>query len=168
MLFTRFSKTGYSKKIVKDNVVQFMLSFHKTFINLEKLTYIVLSTIFYQFPSKANVLFLFQTSFEKTWIRDNTGWPNTVLLETYVVLKIHMVCCCIWIHIVLSRILYIVFPRIYYKFLPKTHIIFCVQKFTKTNCIRVNMVQPILFFQGSYRNFNQRSYFFFFWCSNIY
>ena len=42
-----------------------------------------------------------------------------------------MVCCCILIHVVLSRILYIVFSRMFYKFLPKSHIIFSVQKFTK-------------------------------------
>ena len=71
-----FLKPPYSKKNIKDNVVQSMFSFHKILINLEKNNAIwtILSTeqFFINFHQKLVFYFCF---FWKTWIWDNTGWP---------------------------------------------------------------------------------------------
>ena len=106
-----FLKPPYSKKIIKDNVVQSMFSFHKIFINLEK---IMQSELYCPLNNSLSIsiksLCFISVSFEK----HESGTiqvDHTVLLETYVILKTHMVCCCILIHTVLSRILYIVFSR---------------------------------------------------------
>ena len=73
-----FLKLGYGKKVIKDNTLRPILSFHSFHQYLKDnavrpilssqgyyLTHIVLSKILYKFPSKARVLFLFQASFEK-------------------------------------------------------------------------------------------------------
>ena len=70
-----FLKLGYNKKIIKDNMIQSILSFHNLQKIIQSLTHIVFSIILYKFSSKVRVLFLFQASFKK--FKSETIWVDS-------------------------------------------------------------------------------------------
>ena len=138
-----FLKPGYGKKIIKDNLIQFMLSFNKIFINYQKIiqsdpycplkdsAWPILSSqgFFRSFHQKLVFYFQFKHLL-KSLNQRQYGLTHTIALEKKI--KTHMIHC--WNFFNISR-----------KFWP-----------------RGNTVSPLLSFQGfhilsfpgSNRNFN--------------
>ena len=130
-----------SKFWLSGNTVWSILSFQGAYI------YFVFSRIKYKFPPEAQIC--------SNCIRDNTVWPKLSFWGSYrnFHLSSDIFKCSNGfkkLYLVHYGLTYIALPKILYKFPLKVHIFWSSKIYSK-NCIRGNMVWPILSFQGSYK-----------------
>ena len=159
-----FLKPGYDEKIIKDNRVRSILSFHTIFINLRKILqshpYCPLRDSLLIFI-KSLCFISVSSIFWKIWINCpfRKIWPTFIKKHTY------MTRCCIFLMFSDQEAMqldpYCPFKDLICVFKDLIQIstephYFLVFKCLLKICVRDNTVWPILSFQGLYINFHQK------------